>query len=277
MNRSTLFWIIAFAITAATAMYQRTTGPTYPLSGTVTVGGTPIAYKLLRSQGGTSNAVVAVKTGDAAMTGVLEWKRYKTGDDWTAVPMTFTAADGVLSAELPNQPPAGKLEYRVTLDAAGGSAVLPVEGSTVIRFKGDVPAAVLIPHIIAMFAGMLLSARAALACFNASDNVKRLTDLTAVTMFVGGMLLGPLVQHYAFDAWWTGWPVATDLTDNKTAIAMLAWILAAVGVRTFPKPKAWVVGAAVVTFVVFLIPHSMFGSELKYEEAPKTPVVNTSK
>jgi len=277
MTRSTVFWIIAFAITAATALYQRTTGPTYPLSGKAAVAGVTINYKLLRSHGGESNAVVSVKTGDSALRGVLEWKRYKTNDAWTPAPMTFDTGTGMHSAELPHQPPAGKLEYKVRFAAGSESVVLPVEGSTVIRFKGDVPAPVLIPHIIAMFFGMLLSARAALACFNAADNVKRLTDLTAITMFVGGMLLGPLVQHYAFDAWWTGWPVATDLTDNKTAIAMLAWILAAVAVRKFPEPKVWVVGAAVVTFVVFLIPHSMFGSELKYENAPATPTVNTSK
>ena len=96
-------------------------------------------------------------------------------------------------------------------------------------------------------------------------------------MFVGGLLLGPLVQHYAFDAWWTGWPFASDLTDNKTAIMFLAWVIAAVAVRKFPQPKFWVAGAAIVTFIVFLIPHSMFGSELKYENNAKTEMTNGKK
>ena len=38
--RTFLFWTIAVIITIAAAMYQRMTGPTYPLRATVTVGGT---------------------------------------------------------------------------------------------------------------------------------------------------------------------------------------------------------------------------------------------
>jgi hypothetical protein len=274
MKRSTLFWIIAVIITLLAGYYQRTTGPTYPISGTGTLGGKSYKYTLDRSHGGLSNAVIGVKTNDAAIGGTLEWKRFKTDDEWTIVPMRFDAATGMLSAELPYQPPAGKLEYKVRLGSAAESTVLPAAGSTVIRFKGDVPLPVLIPHILCMFLGMLWSARALLACFNPADNITRLADVTVGLLFVGGMLLGPLVQHYAFDAWWTGWPVATDLTDNKTAIALVCWIIAAVAVRKFPRPKLWVAGAAIVTFIVFLIPHSMFGSELKYENKPKTEMTN---
>ncbi|HLP18257.1 MAG TPA: hypothetical protein VK470_18505 [Bacteroidota bacterium] len=270
MSRSTLFWILAFVITIVSAYYQRTTGPTYPLSGTAVLDGTSIPYKLDRSHGGESNAVVGIKTGTPGVRGVIEWKRYKTSDAVTRVPMVYDAATGMLSGELPHQPPAGKLEYSVRLESAGASGVLPAEGSTVIRFKGDVPAFVLIPHVIAMFLGMLFASRALLACFKDGGNVKRLTEWTVAALFVGGMLLGPLVQHYAFDAWWTGWPVATDLTDNKTAIAFIAWIVALVAVYRFKNPKTWVAAAAIVTFIVFLIPHSMFGSELKYENTPKS-------
>jgi hypothetical protein len=274
MKRSTLFWIIALIITLMAGYYQRTTGPTYPISGSAALGGRSIRYVLDRSHGGVSNAVIGLMTNDPSVTGTLEWKRFKTDDAWTIVPMTFTASSGVLSAELPYQPPAGKLEYRVRLGSAGETLLLPASGSTVLRFKGDVPFPVLIPHILAMFLGMLWSARALLGCFNPADNLKRLADITVLLLFVGGMLLGPLVQHYAFNAWWTGWPVATDLTDNKTAIALLCWIIAAIAVRKFPNPKVWIAGAAIVTFIVFLIPHSMFGSEIKYENTPKTEMTN---
>ena len=36
---------------------------------------------------------------------------------------------------------------------------------------------------------------------------------------VGGFILGPLVQNYAFGELWTGVPFGWDLTDNKTLIA----------------------------------------------------------
>ena len=54
--------------------------------------------------------------------------------------------------------------------------------------------------------------------------------------------------------------------DNKTAVAWLAWILAWLRLRRAPeRAGAWVLGAAIVMMAVFAIPHSLLGSELKYE------------
>ena len=57
---------------------------------------------------------------------------------------------------LPGQPPAGKLEYRVILRYDAQEIPLN-EVPVVIRFKGEVPAMVLIPHILFIFAAQLLS------------------------------------------------------------------------------------------------------------------------
>jgi len=60
------------------------------------------------------------------------------------------------------------------------------------------------------------------------------------------------------------------MTDNKVLVAMLCWILAVVmNIRKDRPAYAWI--AALVFFLVNMIPHSMFGSELDYE----TGVVNT--
>jgi hypothetical protein len=74
--------------------------------------------------------------------------------------MSFS--NGILTAELPNQPPAGKLQYRLALSEVDEVAVFPGNEPVAIRFKGDVPLSILMPHILAMFASMLLAARAGL-------------------------------------------------------------------------------------------------------------------
>ncbi len=77
------------------------------------------------------------------------------------------------------------------------------------------------------------------------------------------MILGPLVQKYAFGELWTGVPFGWDLTDNKTLIAFIFWILAVVMNRKKERPL-YTALAAVVLLLVYSIPHSMFGSELDY-------------
>ncbi|MBA3976132.1 MAG: hypothetical protein C0504_18145 [Candidatus Solibacter sp.] len=165
---------------------------------------------------------------------------------------------GLLVANLPEQPPAGKLAYRVILQKDGERVSLG-GAPHVIRFKGDVPDAVLFPHVAAMFLAMLLSARAGLELLRPNPATSLLWP-TFILLTIGGMILGPIVQKYAFGAYWTGFPFGTDLTDNKTAVAWILWGLA--GWRKSP----WLIAlAAIGTFAVYLIPHSMFGSELKYE------------
>jgi hypothetical protein len=80
------------------------------------------------------------------------------------------------------------------------------------------------------------------------------------------MILGPLVQKYAFGALWTGFPFGYDLTDNKTLIAFLGWIAAWIAGRKGKPARGWVLGASILLLVVYLIPHSLFGSELDYSK-----------
>ena len=265
MKRSVLLWSLAFLFTCVTAFIQRVTGPTYAFSESIVMNGKTFACKLDRSHGGMSNAPVRIATNDSSVHGTVEWKRYNSDDAWSRIVMNDSG--GILSAELPYQPPAGKLLYQVLLDDGVELVPIPEKEPLVIRFKGIVPLAVLIPHIVAIFGAMLLAARTGLECFNKEPKFKKFSYWTIGLLFVGGLILGPIVQRYAFNAWWTGWPFGTDLTDNKTAVAFVAWIAAAIALRRTSHPKRWVLSAAIVSIIVFLIPHSLFGTELNYKTA----------
>jgi hypothetical protein len=271
MKQSTTLWLLAFLLTCATAYYQRATGPTYPLSGKVIVNGKELFYRLDRSHGGESNAVIKIETNDSSIHGAAEWKKYRTNDDWTQAPMRYS--DGFLSAELPHQPPAGKLLYRIVFHHDERAVFVPQDEPVIIRFKGDVPLSILLPHIIAMFGAMLLSARTGLEYFSREQKFKKLVFWTIGFLFVGGLILGPIVQLFAFDALWTGWPMGTDLTDNKTAFALLVWVVTGIALRKPHHSKVWVLWAAIITLVVYLIPHSLLGSELDYD-AKKPAIKN---
>jgi uncharacterized membrane protein len=153
--------------------------------------------------------------------------------------------------------------YHITLKS-GEEQILVNQEPTVIRFKGDVPAWVLIPHIIIMFTAMMMSTRTGLEALNRGKKSYSYAWITMVTLLVGGLILGPVVQKYAFDAFWTGWPFGQDLTDNKTLVAFIFWAIAVWRLKKNPENLTWPTVAMVVLLLVYLIPHSMFGSELDY-------------
>ena len=275
MKNTVLLWVIAFIITALAAYYQRVTGPTYPLSGKVVLDGKEIKYKLLRTHWSEQDVPVMIETNDPEIRGFVDWKRYKTEDTWTRVEMFYRK--GWLTAMLPRQLPAGKLIYAVTLQKGEANVPIAEKEPVVIRYKADVPLSVLIIHIIAMFGAMFLSTRTGLEFFRKEAELKNLVLWTLGFLLVGGFILGPIVQKYAFNAYWTGWPFGSDLTDNKTALAFLSWFVVLLVLKKVKNPSRWALGAAIITIVVYLIPHSVLGSELNYNEMDKQQKIEMKK
>ena len=267
-------WVVAFLLMALIARHQRRTGPTYPLGVDATLGGTALHAQLVRSGETTGPAIVEIPAPPTGWTATLNWRRYPTSDAHTAVPMIANSDDPPLhTAKLPVQPSAGKVEYFLELTDGGQTVRVPAaaEDDPVLRYKDPVPWGVLLPHIFAMFLSMMIGVRAGLAALFKLEEARRLAWITLGGLTVGGLILGPIAQKYAFGEYWTGWPNGYDLTDNKALIMWLVWLGACLvfGTRRWQRPRAGraaVVVAMLVTLVVYLIPHSLRGSELDYDK-----------
>ncbi|UCE66392.1 MAG: hypothetical protein JSU85_16380 [Candidatus Zixiibacteriota bacterium] len=264
-KQTTIVWILTVVITVSSVIYQRLTGPTYPVRSSVEIDDEIIKYKLLRSHYSSSDAINRIETRNDLITGELRWRRLKSYDDWR-VDSLMREGSG-LQVMIPKQPPAGKIAYQVILIGKDGQRYELSEEPVVIRFKGDVPILILIPHVFMMFISMLLGTRTGLEALYKRERAYRLALWTSALFFAGGIILGPIVQKFAFGALWTGWPLGSDLTDNKTAVAMLGWLVALWRGRDLKKGRKWFVIAAVLQLLVYLIPHSMFGSELDYTQS----------
>lgn len=272
------FWALALFITLSAAIYQRATGPTYPKKITIELSDASYKFKLIRTQEiGTPCYLDIDLNGDNSVEGKIFYKRLGVNEDWTesvlenrTVKEKAFFGEGedktVLSAILPEQPEAGKIQYFIELSKNGESKFIAKEEPIVIRFKGAVPWYILGPHIFFMFSAMLLASITAIYFF--AKDYKRTRNLgmrTFGALFLGGMVLGPIVQKFAFSEYWTGIPFGWDLTDNKTLIAFTAWTIAvAFNWKSNKKPVLFLI-ATIVLYLIYSIPHSAFGSEFNYE------------
>jgi hypothetical protein len=212
---------------------------------------------------------VAAPAPRGVAAGALLWRRYPTDEPFAALPLR--AAGGTLSAELPAQPRAGKVEYYLELTAGGGTARVPPRGgeTVILRFHGPVPPLALIPHITVMFLTMLLGVRAGLAAAFEAGRHQALTLVTLAALTLGGLILGPLTQKHAFGAYWTGVPFGWDFTDNKALVAWIGWAVAAFAVSRRLRSARWlIVLASLVMIAAYAVPHSLRGSQLDYTRKP---------
>ncbi|MBN2349014.1 MAG: hypothetical protein JXJ22_09265 [Bacteroidales bacterium] len=276
MLKKILFWLFAIVITLGSSIYQRKTGPSYPKNGQIELKqGTYYKFELPRSHGGETDCKIELLIPDTTYTAELIWKRYPLNDEWKSG--TFKREGENLVAFLPHQPPAGKLQYYIKFSAYSKEQLVGYEDPVIIRFRGDVPAYILIPHIFFIFLAMLLSNLALIMALFKYEKYILFSKLTLISIIAGGLILGPVVQKFAFGEFWTGFPNGFDLTDNKTLIAFIFWFIAVFANANKKRPYLTIV-AALVMLVIFSIPHSARGSELNYESGDiKTGMIQTIK
>lgn len=268
-----LLWTLAVILMISAVIYQRSTGPTYPVKGKLSYQGKEFKYKLLRSHETTEGASIELPKIDSdTYQATLHYKRYQTMDSVTPVAFSVNA-ENKFTAQLPVQPAAGKMEYYVTGTLDGTAFRIPEDGenSIVLRYKDPVPNGILIPHIFFMFFAVLFGLRAGLSAITDVKTMRRWVYVALTGMTIGGMFLGPMVQKHAFGEYWTGFPYGGDFTDNKTLIMWFVWVLALAIIGFKPKKNEWVsrivvLVATLVMTITYLIPHSMGGSTLDYSK-----------
>ncbi len=259
--RTLIFWILAVMISLGTMVYQRLTGPTYEKRYTISHQGQPYDFALPRSHGGEENCPVEI-TLPPPFEGRIIWRKFPTDQPWDTLPLIRSG--DLLSTELPHQPPAGKLEYHLELRSGNERIPLGDTENVVIRFKGEVPSWAQIPHILLMVLTVIWSTAIIFFALANMPVYKRYIGITLLLLLLGGFIFGPIVQKFAFGQFWTGWPLGEDLTDNKVLLALAAFLTA-----WFLREKSYgrwlAIGASLVMLAVYLIPHSMNGSELDYQ------------
>lgn len=254
--------MFAIVITISAAVYQRLSGPTYPKKYSLTLNNQNYTFKLPRSYGENKNCEIKLNISDPSVTATLKYRRYPTADNWKEI--KFVSNGESIIAELPKQPPAGKLQYQIQIYDAINNYEIGEDNPLIIRFKGAVPLFILIPHILFMFFAMLLSNLTGIMAIAYEEKYRFYTIITTISLLIGGLILGPIVQKYAFGEFWTGIPFGWDLTDNKLLIGFIFWILAFIANLKHER-RVYAIIASVVLLLIYTIPHSMFGSELNYE------------
>ncbi|MBN1164077.1 MAG: hypothetical protein JXB45_05840 [Candidatus Krumholzibacteriota bacterium] len=182
------------------------------------------------------------------------------------------------SFKLPEGEKGTRLGYAFEVPGTGNETKRIPAGDAwfALKYKGEVSILVLILHVIFMFGSfffMIESFLCALDVLSKGADMRLTVIMARGVMFfcfIGGWPLGFILNYQRFGPLWEGFPFGYDVTDNKTQLMFLFWIvtvLLAAGSFAGKSKKFDLVSAktyaiaVIVSFIaslaIFLIPHSL--------------------
>ena len=199
-----LLWIAALALMVGAAVWQRLTGPTHPRRGTTAIAGQDVRWRLLRSSVSGEPFMVALPAPEG-VTGAVHYRRYPTDEPFREVRDEPRRAERSWASCRPSPRPGSSSTTSRSRRPPGRSGS-PRASPSSCASRATCRPCVLIPHVVTMFVSMMIGIRAALAAALGRPEARRYAWVAVVGIAIGGLVLGPIVQKYAFGAYWTGWP-----------------------------------------------------------------------
>ncbi|MBI2878041.1 MAG: hypothetical protein HYY20_14285 [Candidatus Tectomicrobia bacterium] len=240
-----------------------------------------IEHRPVEEQIGEGGVPISVRLKGAASAHPFNVRLFYRVEEGSFQSIPLEPAGESLRTVIPSQPRGTKLFYFLEArDRVGNRVTLPAQADAGqlyrIKFKGHASLPLLLGHIGAMFSGALLCLLGAI--FSVSylrkggrfERISRSVAWGTLLIFIGGFPMGMAMGYAVFGQPWTGLPIGGDVTDTKTLIVFIYWLVAVLllkGTIFQGSPgKDWVsrktfarltIVGTVLTALIYLIPHSI--------------------
>lgn len=278
MKKRVLFGIL---ITLVIFVVARRISMNRPSEVVWTGGGVTTTHMTVYEQVGPGQPEIILQVDPPTEIDALVLYRTPGKEEFETAPMS-EISKGLWSARLPAGEKGDRMEYGfkltwTTLYEEGGSSTCTDEsGYYLIKYKGEVSVTVLVLHILCMFAAFFFIVEAILGAFamlfmgEEKEFTVAQTRWVLLFTFLGGLPLGFVLNRQRFGPLWEAFPFGTDITDNKTQLIIIFWIIiAALSWKSFAcrrtgrdaiGPGAYataVIIVSVLSLFLYLVPHSL--------------------
>lgn len=251
-------WAIAFVLCLAGLLAQRQLSSELPLAVDQPWAGKRVTTSLARVHVGPGGQRISVAGVEPEWAGELIWRPADGESEFQRLPLRNLGS--LITGEIPIQTRGRSTEYRIELETPDGLLRLPAQGTLMIRFRGATALSVSLAHIALLALGLLLAMRAGLEALALGEHAQSLAWGSFLSFLAGGLVCGPLMKQQAYGLLWTGPPFGLDSTDTKMLLLVIAWLLPLILRARGLRARRWIVLAALLSLIAFLIPHSHFAS-----------------
>jgi len=280
------FWRIATAaiFTLLMLAFSRMTTAVRSTHETVNQQGILIHHNTVPKQVGDEVPLISAKVEGASEVRLV-YKVGKGGEYQSIIMKPKPGEADVFEASIPLHPKGSLAWYYLEAVSRRGSdrvkVALPEESSGQVdpirlKFEGEVPAYIVIPHVLSIFAAIFF---ATLTLFTAVDLKRgrgalgksvKYCGITLALLFVGFIPFGWAMNYFAFGVLWEAFPFGRDVTDNKSQIMFLFWLITLILVKgtlwgkgedkNFISARGYstlVIVSFIATMIILAVPHSL--------------------
>ncbi len=276
--------IVAFLFTLFLLAFTRKTTAVRSVDKMVEMQGVSIEHVTVPKQVGDEIPVISAKLVGASEIRLV-YKIGKEGEYQSIKMSPKPGEENVFIASIPIHPKGMKAWYyleaidrrdseevKITLPEKSSGQVDPIR----LKFEGQVPAYVIIPHVLTIFAAIFF---ATLTLFTAVDIKKgkgtlarsvKYCSVMFLFLFIGFFPFGWAMNYFAFGVLWEAFPFGRDVTDNKSQIMFLIWLSTLFTVkgtvwgkgegRNLVSDRGYsslVIFSFIATMIILAIPHSL--------------------
>lgn len=247
MKESIILWLSSIIIIFLLSYFKSVFGEYYPITGTFSIDGEKISYKLDKVEHGDVYKLL-VRTDFKNLNGQVIINSEKVKN----YAIKLNEDDRILFAEIRKKDVGNNFNYSLILNGKDRVYRIPKEGEAKFIFFGKIPKMLNWLYLLFLYSGLLLIIRSGLEQFKTNRRTKNFLVITSIVLLTFTMMINPLYLSYKFEYINKSIPPIQNLFPINFLVITLLWIGVTIYVFTKRKDKPIVLVTSIICLLIFL-------------------------
>ena len=247
MKESIILWLSSIIIVFLLSYFKSVFGEYYPVTGTFSIEGKKISYKLDKIEYGDSYKLL-VRTDYEN----LEGQVIINSDKVNNYTIELKKNDKILSAEISKKSVGSNFSYSLILRGKDKVYRIPQEGETKFTFFGKIPKMLNWLYLLFLYSGLILLIRSGLEQFKTNRKTKNFLVITSIVLLTFLMMINPLYLSYKFEYINKSIPPIQNLFPLSLLTITILWIGITVFVFLKKREKPIVLITSIICLLIYL-------------------------
>lgn len=247
MKESIILWLSSLIIVFLLSYFKSVFGEYYPVTGTFSIDGQKVSYKLDKIEFGDSYKLL-IRTDYEDLKGQV----IVNSDKVNNYTIELKKNDKILFTEISKKIVGSNFSYSLILKGKNKVYRIPLEGETKFTFFGKIPQMLNWLYVLFLYSGLILIIRSGLEQFKTNRRTKKFLVITSIVLLTFLMMINPLYLSYKYEYINRSIPPIQNLFPISLLIITILWIGITVFVFLSKRDKTIVLITSIICLLIYL-------------------------